>query len=164
MSDRWRVAGVYFQGCNCPSPCPCGSNCPSHQCDVAVGWHISQGGTSQVNLGGLNVIRVARTADAANSVLHNELFIDARADDRQRQALAEIFSGDRGGQPAALRAVAGEVQSVQYVPIDGTDCRLRASCTLTWMPNPYRPLIRLSATRPMPSATSRDTGHLPAPP
>lgn len=118
MSDRWRVAGVYLQGCNCPSPCPCGSKCPSHQCDVAVGWHISQGGTSQVNLGGLNVIRVARTADGANSDLRNELFIDARADDRQRQALTEIFSGDRGGQPAALRAVAGEVQSVQYVPID----------------------------------------------
>ena len=45
------------------------------------------------------------------------LFIDERADKRQRQALQTIFAGQAGGWPAGFAATIGEFRGVDFVPI-----------------------------------------------
>ena len=45
------------------------------------------------------------------------LFIDERADERQREALQAIFGGQAGGWPAGFAANIGEMRGVEFVPI-----------------------------------------------
>ena len=45
------------------------------------------------------------------------LFIDERADGRQREALQAIFAGHAGGWPATFATNIGEFRGVEFVPI-----------------------------------------------
>ena len=45
------------------------------------------------------------------------LYIDARADERQRDALQRVFSGQAGGFIAAFVELVGEVRGLEFVPI-----------------------------------------------
>jgi hypothetical protein len=45
------------------------------------------------------------------------LFIDERADERQREALQTLFAGQAGGWPASFAANIGEFRGVEFVPI-----------------------------------------------
>ncbi len=45
------------------------------------------------------------------------LFIDERADERQREALQQIFSGRAGGFPADFAALIEEVRGIEFFPI-----------------------------------------------
>jgi hypothetical protein len=45
------------------------------------------------------------------------LFIDERADARQREALQMVFSGQAGGFMATFADLVGEVRGIEYVPI-----------------------------------------------
>jgi hypothetical protein len=46
------------------------------------------------------------------------LFIDERADARQREALQMIFGGRVGGWPGVFASLIAEVRGIEYVPID----------------------------------------------
>jgi hypothetical protein len=46
------------------------------------------------------------------------LFIDERADQRQREALQMIWSGQAGGFPAVFAELIGEMRGIEYVPIE----------------------------------------------
>ncbi len=45
------------------------------------------------------------------------LYIDARADERQRDALERVFSGQAGGFMATFAKLVGAVRGVEFVPI-----------------------------------------------
>ena len=45
------------------------------------------------------------------------LFLDERANDRQREALKAVFTGQAGGFMANLARLVGEVRGIEYVPI-----------------------------------------------
>jgi hypothetical protein len=45
------------------------------------------------------------------------LYIDARADERQRDALQRVFSGQAGGFMATFAGLVGEVRGIECVPI-----------------------------------------------
>ena len=45
------------------------------------------------------------------------LFIDERADERQRAALQTVFAGQAGGWPASFAATIGEFRGVEFAPI-----------------------------------------------
>lgn len=71
-------------------------------------------------LGGLNFVALGTIEGnvwAGETKVALGLFIDERADERQRQALLTIFGGQAGGWPASFAAVVGEVRGVEYVPI-----------------------------------------------
>ncbi len=46
------------------------------------------------------------------------LFIDERADERQREALQMIFGGQAGGFQGELAELIGEMRGVEFVPIE----------------------------------------------
>jgi hypothetical protein len=73
-----------------------------------------------VQLDGLNVLAVSQFDGniwAGEARLTLGLYIDERADLRQREALQQVFSGQAGGFMATLAELIGEVRGLEFVPI-----------------------------------------------
>ncbi|MBV8173321.1 MAG: DUF1326 domain-containing protein [Verrucomicrobia bacterium] len=45
MPASWKIAGSYFEACNCEVACPCVFTSPptSGECTVLIAWHIDHG-------------------------------------------------------------------------------------------------------------------------
>jgi hypothetical protein len=101
----WRVAGAYFEACNCDAICPCrrvggapGSRSTYETCDFALGWSIEEGGAGETELVGLQVVMAGSYSDDEDgSPWRVALYVDEQADDSQRDALEAIFLGRLGG-------------------------------------------------------------------
>jgi hypothetical protein len=125
MADipQWRLVGDYFDVCSCDIPCPCEFAQPptNNHCEGVLAYHIREGSYGDVRLDGLNVLAVgafdgnlwAREATVALGI-----FIDERADERQREALQAIFAGQAGGWPGAFAELVGEVRGVEFARIE----------------------------------------------
>lgn len=67
-------------------------------CEGALSWSIAEGRVDGVGLDGLGVVLVCRYSDdEEGSPWTFRLFVDERGDERQRAALADVFSGTLGG-------------------------------------------------------------------
>ena len=104
MADgRWRLKGEYFENCNCEILCPCivqgGPAVPTEgHCDVGFAFHISEGQFNEVSLNGLNFVVAAYTPGVmGEGNWTTAAYIDEKADQDQRDALARILSGEVGG-------------------------------------------------------------------
>lgn len=121
MENQWKVAGTYFEACNCKSACPCPFlGAPTEgNCTALVAWHIDQGKFDEVMLDDLNAVL---SAYSPGSMLEGNwkvaLYLDERANVQQRDALEKIFSGQAGGYPSALAPLIGEVMGIKSVPIE----------------------------------------------
>jgi hypothetical protein len=121
MLEPWKVAGSYFEACNCDVACPCVFMSPptSGECTVLLAWHIDEGRFGQTDLSGLNA---ALAADSPGHMMEVKwkvaLYVDEKADPTQRDALTQIFSGQAGGHLAALGPLIGEVLGVKAAPIE----------------------------------------------
>lgn len=119
---RWHVRGDWFDVCNCNIPCPCSfAQAPSYgTCEGVLAWHIREGQYGDVRLDGLSLIGVGTFEGNvwAGAKVTMGLFIDQRADERQRGALQMIFGGQAGGWPAEFAKLIEEFRGIEYVPID----------------------------------------------
>lgn len=116
----WKLNGTYFESCNCDVACPCVflSNPSEGQCTALVAWHIDAGHFENVGLDGLNVMfAVHSPGNMADGGWQVALYLDERADDRQKEALTKIFAGQAGGHPERLASHVGKVLGVASVPI-----------------------------------------------
>ena len=124
MSDipDWRLRGDWFDTCSCFIPCPCTFAQPARpdQCDGVMAWHVREGRYGDVSLDGLNVVALGVfTGNAwAGAKVSIGIYIDRRADERQREALQTIFGGHAGGWPAEFAGVIGDVRGIEYARID----------------------------------------------
>ena len=126
---RWQIAGDYFENCNCDVVCPClfspaaplTSRPTAGACEVGLAFHIDRGTSGDVTLDDLNAVVMARTpgvmGDGNWSVA---LYLDERADERQREALQAIFGGAAGGPVANLAPLISTVLGAKTVPITYT--------------------------------------------
>lgn len=126
---RWQIEGDYFENCNCAVVCPCifSTGAPltarptEGACEAPTAFHIDRGRYGDVPLDGLNAVVVLRTpgpmAEGNGSVA---LYLDERADDRQREALQAIFSGAAGGPLGALAPLITTTLGVKSAPITYT--------------------------------------------
>jgi len=121
METQWKVAGTYFEACNCEAACPCVFTSPptDGECNALIGWHIDQGSFADTRLDGLNA---ALFAHVPGHMLQTKwkvaLYVDERADANQQDALTKIFSGAAGGHLAALGPLIGEVLGARSAAID----------------------------------------------
>ncbi|WP_233862604.1 DUF1326 domain-containing protein [Paraburkholderia adhaesiva] len=121
MAESWKVAGTYFESCNCYAPCNCVCLGPPSDgdCAVLIGWHIDQGKFAAVTLDGLNI---ALFAYSPGHMLQNKwrvaLYLDERGTSEQHEALGKIFSGQAGGPLSALGPLIGEVMGVRPAVIN----------------------------------------------
>jgi hypothetical protein len=101
----WRIAGRYFESCNCEAICPCrmvggvpGGRSTYGVCFGALSWLVDDGHAGDVDLGGLAAVLMMRyDDDEPASPWSVVLHVDERGDDTQREALRRIFLGELGG-------------------------------------------------------------------
>ena len=119
---EWHVAGDWFDVCKCAIPCPCTfAQAPTYgDCEGILAWHIRDGHYGDARLDGLNVVGLG-TFDGnlweGNTKATMGMYLDERADERQREGLMVIFSGQGGGWPGEFASMIGEVRGIEYVPI-----------------------------------------------
>lgn len=92
----WRMTGPSITNCNCDYGCPCQFNAlPTHrQCEAIGAMHIDTGHFGDVKLDGLNWVALFHWPGAVHEGNATcQAIIDERADDRQRDALLQILSG-----------------------------------------------------------------------
>ena len=127
--DDWRVAGSYFETCNCMAVCPCrrldgkaGSRSSFGICQFLLTWRIDQGVAGGLDLAGRKVPMAGfYDDDQPGSPWSVVLYIDRDASADQHAALAAIFLGRAGGD-LFFTAFIGKVQAVRAAEI-GLDHR-----------------------------------------
>ncbi len=101
----YRIAGAYFESCNCAAICPCrtvggaaGGRSTYGICFGALSWQIRTGHAADVELRDLNAAMVYRYSDdEEGSPWEFRVHVDERGSERQREALAQILVGRLGG-------------------------------------------------------------------
>ena len=105
------VRGSYFESCNCEAICPCrtidgvrGGRSTYGLCFGVLSWRIDDGRVGDVDVGGLSAALTYRyDDDKPGSPWDFVIHVDARGDESQRAALADLFAGrGEGGHLAAL--------------------------------------------------------------
>jgi hypothetical protein len=120
---RWHIVGDWFDTCKCSIPCPCTFAQPptTGDCEGILAWQIRKGNYGDVPLDGLNVMAAVAFIGniwEGNTKASMAMFIDERADERQRDALQLIFGGRVGGWPAIFANFIGEVRGMEFARID----------------------------------------------
>src|SRR5215469_649629 len=121
MPNSWKIAGSYFEACNCNIACPCVFTGPptDGECTALIAWHIDQGNFEEIRLDGLNAVFAAHSPGHMMEVKWKvALYVDERANQGQRDALTQIFSGQAGGHLAGLAPLIGEVLGVKSAQIE----------------------------------------------
>ena len=103
----WELRGTYLEACNCEAICPCrregerqGGRSTFGICEGALSWAIAEGHCDDVDLSGLAAVLACRyDDDEPGSPWTVFLYVDERGDPAQREALAQIFTGELGGTP-----------------------------------------------------------------
>ncbi len=121
---NWSMKGKHLKNCNCAFGCPCDFNArPTYgPCEGMVGMHIDEGHFGDVKLDGL---RWAATYHWPGP-LHEgngtiQAIVDERADERQREALLTILSGQEQVEGTFFQIISMIVSTVltpQFLPID----------------------------------------------
>jgi hypothetical protein len=101
----WRIHGTYFESCNCEAICPCrkingvlGGRSTYGECLGVLSWVIEEGHVEAVSVDGLKVALATRYHDdEPGSPWSFVMYVDARGDAAQREALERIYTGALGG-------------------------------------------------------------------
>ena len=121
MPTSLKIAGSFFEACNCDIACPCVFLNPptTGDCTLLLAWHIDQGRFGQIDLDGLNAVLAVHSPGHMMEVKWKvALYVEERANQNQRDALTQIFSGQAGGYLAGLGPLIGEVLGVKAAPIE----------------------------------------------
>jgi hypothetical protein len=125
----WTLSGTSLESCNCEAICPCrtiggrpGGRSTTGLCLGALSWAIQSGRAGETDLSGLGVVMAIRYHDdEPGSPWSFFLYLDDRADERQREALREIYLGHLGGTPLKQFPwawKASDLRGVRTVPIE----------------------------------------------
>lgn len=123
----WSLDGTYFENCNCDWVCPCSvtsltARATQERCQVVLVYHAERGNIDGVDVNGLSVAVVADTPQQMTDGNWNlGLIIDERASAEQADALAAVFSGQKGGPMAALAPLVGNILGIERAAIDYHD-------------------------------------------
>lgn len=130
MTEQWYLKGEYFENCNCNVVCQCvvngvgilraGPNSAEGDCRVTHAFEIEDGSCGDLDLSGLNVVRVMVSQAGQPMITGNwnaALYLDDRASSEQSDALAAIFGGQAGGGFALLSALVSNVLGVRPAAI-----------------------------------------------
>ncbi len=106
----WRIAGAYFESCNCEAICPCrmvggvpGGRSTYGICYGALSWRIDEGHFDDEDLSGLAAALVIRyDDDEPGSPWSIVLHVDERGTDTQRAAIERILLGGVEGDVKRL--------------------------------------------------------------
>ena len=134
-ATKWRLRGRGYEFCNCAPGCTCNfSGFPSSKdgsCKAFVGNAIDEGFCGDVDLAGVTAIAVLDWPKAIHDGDGKAVFI-VEPDTTQEQidCLAQIYTGQLGGNPWAILGTTFEVVGLTKAPIkisgSGIDITLTA--------------------------------------
>lgn len=119
---QWQAEGDWFDVCKCDVPCPCEfARAPTYdECDGILVWHLRKGNYGDVALAGLNVMALGyfkgNIWEGAKATMG--IFLDERANPKQREALQMIFGGQAGGWPGKFAQNIVEVRGIEFAKIE----------------------------------------------
>ena len=119
---QWQAEGDWFDVCKCDVPCPCEfARKPTYdECDGILVYHIRKGNYGDVPLAGLNVVALGyfkgNVWEGAKVTMG--IFLDERANPKQREALQMIFGGQAGGWPGQFAQNIAEVRGIEFAKIE----------------------------------------------
>jgi hypothetical protein len=126
MNDSaWKISGQYIESCNCDYLCPCLYTNPQAEvtydhCTALLVFRIDEGESGGVGLSGLKfalVVKSGKVMSTGGWVFG--VIVDEAADEKQREALTSIASGEAGGPPGMIRQnLVGDFRGVEYLPIE----------------------------------------------
>jgi hypothetical protein len=106
---KWNFKADYIETCNCDYGCPCNFNgFPTYgSCQALLLFHIRSGSYGDTSLDGLDFIAVQYWPKAIHEGNGTtQLYITNKANEEQRQAIINIYSGQAKGEaPFALFAM-----------------------------------------------------------
>jgi hypothetical protein len=123
---RWRLTGDFFGNCSCDVVCPClispgplfSAKPTQGFCEAALVFHIDQGHYGDVSFDGLNTIVMVRTPGPMGEGNWSvAVYVDERANEQQREALQQIFTGAAGGPLGGLAPLISTVLGIKTAPI-----------------------------------------------
>lgn len=125
MSDKWMIKGVEFSNCNCNYGCPCQFNAPTTygNCEAVASVMIEKGYFNETVLDGLSfVLLLYWPGEIAEGNGREQLIIDERADQEQREAIRKIALGE-STEPGSthfyvFNSTMSEVLETLYAPIE----------------------------------------------
>lgn len=125
MSENWMIRGVGYSNCNCAWGCPCQFNAPTTHghCEAVESGHIDEGYFDDTRLDGLNFASLLWwPGEIAEGNGRQQVIIDERADDAQREALRKILHGEATKPGATVfwvyNSTMSEVLDTLYAPIE----------------------------------------------
>jgi hypothetical protein len=122
----WSLEGTYFENCNCDAICPCTwsgltERATHDRCMVVLNYHIDRGSIDGVDVSGLTFAIVADTPPVMlDGNWRVGVLLDDKATQQQAQGLGAVISGQKGGPPAMLSSLVGEMLGVQPLPVSYT--------------------------------------------
>jgi len=142
----YRLEGTLLEACSCGVLCPCwiGEDPDLGECWAANAYHFDSGDIAGVDVAGLNLVNIVHIP--GNVLVPGSwrlvMYIDANANDEQKDAMVRLFKGEFGGPIADLAGLVGEVVAIESAPIihevvEGTGT-LRIDGVLDAAMAPYR--------------------------
>lgn len=118
----WNLSGRYVEACNCDFFCPCGpsglTKSTHGTCTFVMGFEVTKGDFDGTALGGRKMVLVCRTpGEMIQGNWEVGLIVDDAADQKQREALGAIVSGQAGGPWAGLAPLVGKFLGIETAPI-----------------------------------------------
>jgi hypothetical protein len=120
----WKLAGTYFENCNCDWVCPCtvtsfAAPATGDRCQVILNYHVRRGEVDGVDVSGRSVSIVA---DSPKRMLDGGwrvgLIIDDKASKEQADKLTAVFAGQVGGPMANIAPLIGEMLGIERLPVE----------------------------------------------
>jgi hypothetical protein len=103
--ESWSLAGTVLIACNCEHGCPCNFNArPSHGfCEGGWTWIVERGRREELELDGLCFSLYCAWPGAIHEGGGKGVaFVDERADEARREAVATLVTGEAGVGPWAV--------------------------------------------------------------
>jgi hypothetical protein len=162
MATDWYIEGPWYKNCNCDPGCPCDFNQDPTKgfCEGMIAMRIDKGSFGDVDLSGLcfgGTVHWPGPIHEGNGEV--QPLVDEQADDRQRDAILRIMSGQEGDTLFEIvAAVCPTVHEPQFVPfefefdLESRTGRVKAGDLLEAdvdtlrgidPPDPYRVLVRI---------------------
>jgi hypothetical protein len=143
--SRWTLSGTVLIACNCDWGCPCNFNAlpTKGHCEGGWTWRVDRGVVDDVPLDGLSFSIFVKWPGAIH---HGNgegvMFVDERADARQREAIGALLTGQFGG-PWAILAWTwpthhGPKPAAYEVAVDGIHARLAIGDAVAFESAPIR--------------------------
>ncbi len=121
----WQLTGKLIEACSCKSICPCvlGPAEPDRGwCSGALTFVIENGNSDEVDLSRRTVVwLIDLPKDFASGDGTVRIYIDDKANERQRQELEAIFSGKKGGPGAVLGSLVSKWLPAKTAGVSITD-------------------------------------------